>query len=98
MPGMLVAEISKNDGVNDLIVDDKVVLVFNEREVHVRHPVNEHERNSEACADAYHQTDQQGKPDQKMAPRDKEGNDRRHTRGREHREEVVKSFGVTQKP
>src|SRR5262245_20707470 len=59
MPGMLVDEISKNAGVNDVVVVDEVVLVFNEWEVHVRHPVNEHERDPETCAHKDHQPDQE---------------------------------------
>jgi hypothetical protein len=42
---MLVDEIAQQARVHDVKIDNEIVPVLDEREVHVRHPVDEHEIN-----------------------------------------------------
>src|SRR5581483_2193175 len=94
--GVLVYLIVKRAGIDQVIVDDEVVGVLDERPVHVGEPVGDHQKHAEGGADAHQQSGEQRQTDQQVAVLDHEGGDRRHRRGREHREEVMEGLGVAQ--
>src|ERR1700689_2321599 len=67
MPRMLADEEDENARIDDVIVDDEIILALDERPIHVRGPVHQHQRYAERCTDADHQADQQREPDQQVA-------------------------------
>ena len=68
--------------------------VLDERPIHVREPVDDHQDHAEGRADTYHQAKEQRQADQQMPILDEEGGDRSHRWRREDREEVVKGLGM----
>ena len=55
MSGSLVGQIAKDAGVNDVIVHNEIVWVFDVGKIHVCHPIDEHQKNAEGSADANHE-------------------------------------------
>ena len=83
-------------GIDQVIVDDEVVGVLDERPIHVREPVSDHQDHAEGGADAHHQAGEKRQADQQMSILDEEGGDRSHGRRREDGEEVVEGLGMVQ--
>jgi hypothetical protein len=93
---MLVDEVAQHARVHDVKIDDEIVPVLDEREVHVRHPVDEHEHDAEACAHTHHEADEERQSDQQVPPGHQEGRDWGDTRCREHREQIMERLCVAQ--
>src|SRR5262249_10990337 len=63
VPCALDDQKDKHPGIDKMIVDDEVVLIFNKGPIHVRHPINHHERNAKACTDPHHESKEERQTD-----------------------------------
>jgi hypothetical protein len=89
-------QIDQHAAIDEVIVDDEVVGVLDERPIHVRKPVDDHQQHAEARRHAHHQAGEQRQADQQMAVLDHECRDRRHGRRGEHHEDVMPGLCVGQ--
>ena len=64
--GVLDDQVDQHDRVDHVLVDDEVVLVLDERPIHVGHPVGHQQRDPAHRAHAHHQAGEQREADQEM--------------------------------
>ena len=57
VPCTLGNQVDEHSTVNEMIIKDEVVLVFDEWPVHVGHPIDQHQQHTEAGADTDHEAD-----------------------------------------
>jgi len=89
-------ERDQHAGIDQVIVDNEVVGVLDERPIHVREPVGDHETHAEGRADTDHQAGEQRQADQQVAVLHLEGGDRRHCWRGEDGEDVMEGLGVVE--
>src|ERR1044072_7386857 len=96
MAGPLDDQVDEPAAVNEVIVEQKVVLVLDEWPVHVGHPIDQHQQHAEAGADADHESDDERKADQQVAVLHQERRGSRQHWRRKYGEQIVERLGMTE--
>lgn len=98
VPGAFYDEIGENTCIGQMKVDNQIVLVLDERPIHVGKPVDDHQHHTETGTHAHHEAGEQRQPNQQVAIFDKKRRNRRHCRRREDDEYIVERLCVIEKP
>lgn len=96
MAGTLHDQIDVQDRIDDVVVDNEVVPVLDERPIHMRRPIHQQERHREYGADPHHQADEERKPDKQMTVADQKGQKGISRRGGKHGIDVVERFRMAE--
>ena len=94
--GVMSHQVDNHGRVDEVEVDEEIEMISDERPVHVREVVSDHEQDAKWTADPDHKSGDQRQYDQQMTPLHQEVGQGKHRRCRKGCEEIMEGYNMVE--